>query len=369
MAQESRLSRVRSWKKTSLRDRRNQKAGVCASQPFPLTPFPLTLSPVRIVKKNILGFDVRRHVPYPHPSHPDTFPARRRKPVTIASGFKCPDGIVLATDTEYTTAYAKTYAPKLFTCAPQQDFIVCLAGAGDADYMKMAAERIDEALPGTKPTFDSIRYAIETANTSIYKKHVYPYPGKSDEKPWYDLMAAVWVRDNTPPTERLLGEGKETTRLFKLTRTSITKVDSYSFLGTGEYLANYLARLHWSFGLTLKEAEALAVYVIKRVKTHVPYCGGDTKIATLSSSGVLERPPATQVSLGESYFSDFEEIISNMMVNSIQEYADEEIIKSLADGLTETILRYKADFQKAEEQRKKLKKRMDELRHKQNPNT
>ncbi len=69
--------------------------------------------------------------------------------MTIAAGFCCPDGIVLAADTQYTLGYmTRIQGPKIFRLKERENVRVAVAGAGDVAYMQMAVEEIDRKLEG-----------------------------------------------------------------------------------------------------------------------------------------------------------------------------------------------------------------------------
>src|SRR5437867_3380692 len=89
------------------------------------------------VKRNLHpSVDFFEDSPYPLLRYPSPLPKPERA-VTIGVGFKCSDGIVLATDTQYTSGPLKTHGPKLFPLfAPIElpDLAVVVAGAGRVSF-------------------------------------------------------------------------------------------------------------------------------------------------------------------------------------------------------------------------------------------
>ncbi len=115
--------------------------------------------------------------------------------MTIGVGLLCNDGIVLASDTEYTTGVLTTLGPKIFKATQRSDVVVIVAGAGRVPFMKAAVEKIGKKvsqLPAD-PSTEDVKDAAEDALLSFYTKHVYPVP--EDIRPEFDLILGVWASD------------------------------------------------------------------------------------------------------------------------------------------------------------------------------
>src|SRR5262245_15523648 len=70
----------------------------------------------------------------------------RRRPMTIAIGLVCWDGLILATDTEETRGYSKRNMTKLQAFGFKNELTYVIAGAGSTDLMKMFGGAIDQAV-------------------------------------------------------------------------------------------------------------------------------------------------------------------------------------------------------------------------------
>jgi len=86
--------------------------------------------------------------------------------VTIGIGFVCSNGIVLATDKQYTTQYTefglKKEGPKLFVASDRSDLAVIIAAAGNVPFMKMAAGRLKDAFGRlVNPSEQDVKETIE----------------------------------------------------------------------------------------------------------------------------------------------------------------------------------------------------------------
>lgn len=98
--------------------------------------------------------------------------------MTIVIGFKCADGLVLATDTQYTRRGYRSNGPKLFLDKLNRpDLNVLIAGAGTVTYMRRAIEMFWSELKClSDPTTESVRAKAEKAFADFYKAHLYPNP-------------------------------------------------------------------------------------------------------------------------------------------------------------------------------------------------
>src|SRR5713226_8596853 len=80
----------------------------------------------------------------PHPRVPRPIPKRlpRRKYVTIAAGFCCKDGMVIAADSQETTlGYMKGEKEKIRYCK-MSAWSIAVVGAGDSTYVEMCMDKI-----------------------------------------------------------------------------------------------------------------------------------------------------------------------------------------------------------------------------------
>ncbi len=115
--------------------------------------------------------------------------------MTIAAGFKCTDGLVLCSDTEYTwDSVLKLPGPKIYTHR-EPSFSLAFAGAGDVDFIRMAVQRIVNALKGQNPTFQQIEVCVQVIIKRIHQEHLYPFPGITYERPTVELLIGIWTKE------------------------------------------------------------------------------------------------------------------------------------------------------------------------------
>lgn len=216
--------------------------------------------------------------------------------MTIGVGFKCDDGIVLATDSQYTTGgLIKTHGPKLFIVAERPDLSVLIAGAGSVSFMKMAVRMIEarvKQMPEGSATLSGVVGEIENILLNVFTKHIYIYPAAPESQPVFNLLIGVWISN-------------EGLHLFQSDLTSVTSVSEYSCIGLGIYVSEFALGLMHRSDIGIEEAKFLAAYCIKAAKDYVDDCGKDTKIYVLSKQGAISR-----VGLGE--IKDTDEYIENL---------------------------------------------------------
>src|SRR5262245_19752714 len=84
-------------------------------------------------------------VPFPRPSPPKPRQLPQRARMTIAAGFKCTDGILLASDTMYSGAVQNTFGPK-FWIVRKHDPAVVFGGTGTVGALTRARREMKRAI-------------------------------------------------------------------------------------------------------------------------------------------------------------------------------------------------------------------------------
>lgn len=211
--------------------------------------------------------------------------------MTIGVGLLCTDGIVLATDTEYTTGgVLKTYGPKLFTACDRKDVVAIVAGAGSVPFMKTAVDLIGSAikkLPVSVSTEDA-KGAAEKALLEFHRRHIYPVP--KDIRPSFSLILGLWTFDGLS--------------LFKSTLSNLVLAPEYETVGIGQYVACYALELVRARYVQVEQGKFVAVYCIKAAKDYVSGCGKKTNLWALDEKGNIERSSAGEVADIEEYCAD-----------------------------------------------------------------
>lgn len=251
--------------------------------------------------------------------------------MTVAVGFMCTDGIVLAADREISTPTVKLDDQKawLYSYPKQTDdtaplLRVGIAGAGDYSFIKFAAERIDAQLDAWiaqhgAVEIDDVNDAIQTVLTDVHHEHLYPY-GQPHERPTIDLLIGIWLRSGRM-------------RLARSSLTAVTKVWNYEAVGIGSDLANFLVRRFYSQRIPLSSAMFWASYALMHAKKYVPGVGGGSDIIALFKSGTAGHLKAEHIAKYEKYAIEFEKAIHPVFLAGAEEKGGHAAFNQAVDQL------------------------------------
>lgn len=218
--------------------------------------------------------------------------------MTIAVGFRCVDGVVLAADSLYTEGVAKLYGQKIFPIASNGRYAVTIAGAGGVPSLKGIVREIEKRLSkgiGSKATdFPRIRSIVEGALGFYYPKHIDSAPMDKQEDLGVQLLVGMWVSGNG-------------TRLFETCRTSAFEIDDHRCVGIGSHLVEYLKDVFFPPGTrpSVRMAEPLAAYIVGQAKRYVQFCGGRTFVRALLDDGTDERVWSDEIRDSKEYYEEF----------------------------------------------------------------
>jgi len=218
--------------------------------------------------------------------------------MTIAVGFTCVDGVVLAADSLYTEGIAKLYGQKIFPLPSNGLYALTIAGAGGVPSLKGIVREVEKSLRSEigqmRADFSQIRSVVEGALGRYYPRHIDSAPRDRQDDLGVQLLIGIWV----------LGDG---TRLFETCRTAAFEVDDHRCVGIGSHLAEYLNDVFFPGGVrpTVRMAEPLAAYIVGRSKRHVQFCGGRTFVRALLDDGTDERVWNEEIRDSEDYIEQF----------------------------------------------------------------
>ena len=219
--------------------------------------------------------------------------------MTIAAGFICADGIILAADTQYTVGSTKTNGQKIYDVVDEGDYRLILAGAGDVPYIRMTADKLVSNL--LKKTLLSVSDVVDVIGSTVewvHKEHIFPHPlDQYGNKPQVELLVAI----RSPEGLKLLASNS----------TAVFNVTNYEVLGSGIEIASYVLDRLKGQGYDIPTIKILATHVVAVAKRYDNYCGGDTKLVALYKDGRVERDTPT---ITEKWLSTFEEIVNTIMI-------------------------------------------------------
>lgn len=242
----------------------------------------------------------RREFPaYPRPLR-QVYPgeSQGKKRMTIALGFRCTDGVVLAADSQYTEGIAKLNGQKIFPIASNGYYGLTIAGSGGVPSLKGIVREIKKRLKRdvglNAASFADIQILIENSLCAYYPKHIDSAPKDKQDDLGVQLLIGIWIS----------GAG---TQLFETFRTTAFKVDHHRCIGVGSHLAEYLNDVFFPPGgrPSVRLAEPLAAYIVGRSKQYVEFCGGHTFVRALLDDGTDEMVWNQEIRESDKYFQEF----------------------------------------------------------------
>jgi hypothetical protein len=178
--------------------------------------------------------------------------------VSIAVACQCPEGIVLCTDTLFTSpGNSKDYGCKLwFESDETETWIVHFAYCGMKDFMDAFKERFREKLTPVPDTL-AIRDAIESALASLYADARHEYASGAE------LFCAIRVGSQLS--------------LYKTYGSLVSFVSERCRVLGENPLTKYLVPLLTQSGpgWDLPHAAVIAAYITRCARAHVDGCGGE----------------------------------------------------------------------------------------------
>lgn len=213
--------------------------------------------------------------------------------MTIAAGVLCTDGMILCADTEHTiTEDRKSQASKVRawqTVYPHEDhetdtrLTIAFAGAGHADWIAAFIQGMDrDYLMDVPDGFDLqiFEEMLETYNQNFFRDYIRAYAENPNHRPQTHILVLTQFSD-----------GRRA--IFHTHENIVLKAEERSFMAVGagapvfEGLANVLLgdvsvyKPIW----TMKQAASISVYIMDKVKSEVPGCGGNSHILMIPKDG------------------------------------------------------------------------------------
>jgi hypothetical protein len=216
--------------------------------------------------------------------------------MTIAVGFKCSDGILLASDTMYSGVVQNTFGPK-FWVVRKRDPAVVFGGAGTVGPLTRARREIKRVLK-TGMTVNDALDAIDDVLRRIDEK----FPSKTELK---HVQALVSIRTDIENAlfQNIYGE------------VALSPVDAPAVCLGVDTLGNYFTGLLYQNQMPIKWAKAVAAHLIKNCKLYASgYCGGETHLFEVPDKGdpVFTDDQAEMKKL-EAHLADFDDAMRALL--------------------------------------------------------
>jgi hypothetical protein len=228
-----------------------------------------------VVPLRVRRYPVHSHIPLP--LRPRVYPSvkpKEKERMTIVAGFQVVDGILMCSDTQY-TSNAKVFQQKLFPYSLGDDsstYVFALAGHDQNG--KMAIDECWDAIQALPVEFRSlraIRRALQKAVKPICDEYVLSRPSSEQDQQSFELLVGSWIPRGGG--HQLLSIGRN---------GAVNRLDaSYGCLGTGSYLGDYFIRPTFDRYMPMHEVMLLAAQVVRVAKSYDPNCGGPSQFVLI----------------------------------------------------------------------------------------
>src|SRR5580704_5319398 len=203
--------------------------------------------------------------------------------MTAIIAFRCPDGLVMAADTEETYPDSKVYTFKLFPF-DRDGKRLCVTGSGVGYLIDYAKDEIVCALDSGLTNVTDFEKSLRKIMRDLYEKDFSLYPVDHDSERQIQLLVGVQFVSESKPTSWL-----EPT-LFECQSNLVTVPKNPSqrarILGVGALLQE-TARQFANWGLNVELAERVTLYLMYEAKRRLAGVGGKTHIFTMRNDGTF----------------------------------------------------------------------------------
>jgi len=186
--------------------------------------------------------------------------------MTLVAGFRCPDGFVIAADTEITMGLVRTQESKLIGSTKRSNaYQLVLGAAGDAAYADEVMQGIISDTETLKdPTVAQVDKIIRTRIDRMYKDNIFLHWKPNDEdRP--NIALIIGFRD-----------ARQRLRLWKSVDRAVVVISRCAFVGSGEVIASLTSEKLWREGLSTAITHHIAKWIVSEAKTKGVYVGGGT---------------------------------------------------------------------------------------------
>jgi hypothetical protein len=212
--------------------------------------------------------------------------------MTLIAGMKCKEGVIVAADTEHTNGMIRFQESKLniypsarqMSCHLSQltesPYRAVVVGAGFSDYIKMTADVIRD---GIEAGDHSLEQMTQTVVSAVRQTH--------------EEIFRYWNPDdpNRPTVALFVGlRSGESTRLLRAADIAVSEVEGMSFSGSGESIAQYLARGLYRRRYSAAIVLNILVQIFRAVKESGIYVGGNTELCVLGKGTIFHVPGESQ---------------------------------------------------------------------------
>lgn len=233
----------------------------------------------------------------PSPRKTLHFQLRRRKPLTLAVGFNCTDGILICADQKHTNGVSQFHANKIFE-VNGKDVQVLVALSGHIDYGKMVIDLL-RMNPDLYTDLSRIKFSLDAAVKRVFVDRISSvFKAGDPTRPQLEAIVGVTACKSDPKFRPIL---------WKVADTSVSEIAGFDAVGTGQDIARlYLKWLYpmWDIRVPVHVAATLASHIEILAETFDPDCG--LGFTSRSQGGNPSLPPASHFGgFAHKEFRDF----------------------------------------------------------------
>jgi 20S proteasome alpha/beta subunit len=248
--------------------------------------------------------------------------------MTVIAGFKCTDGIVLCSDSQYTYGSAyKGRGAKLAFSRPTKEYTIMAAVAGSPYSAQYFFDEAVDQIDASDKKLETIREVLRENLYRLHHEHIYPAPADIRESLESTFLIGLWVPEAKP-------------RFFKTEETMLLNVDAFECGGSGFWAARQVAEpiLASTNRITTAQAELLSALIVRRAKAADPHCGFETMIWALDSdSGKVLESKAARIDRIEDYLSALDTALAPLILHAEPEKISENRVESLLTNFASQI--------------------------------
>lgn len=253
--------------------------------------------------------------------------------MTLALGFVCRDGVVLAADSELSNSFARSDGDKIWYLrfplgAGNPTLKVGVAGAGHVAFLTYAKDLIQARLLPTMG-LDQAQAAIGEVLKELYREHIYSY-GQPNERDHLNVYFLVGIAAH---------DGR---RLLATELTAVNRVTRYQAIGGGTDLADFVVKRSSVAQPSVSDAVVLASQVLRYADDHVLGVGGPTRIIVLydtaHDAGFVGQD---DIAKHEAFVAKFDEAIRPVLLGGSDPTVNDDVFLARLDRFRQQMLELK----------------------------
>ena len=243
----------------------------------------------------------------------------RGRTVTIAAGFHVEDGFLFCSDTEGATESLRLFKRKVLS-PTVGDCKYMYTGAGDSDFISMAAQKIEQELHAHPvSTFEEFATVVEDVIVKIHERNIAAFP--DDAKPSFSMIFGVLLN------------GKM--QLIRTNATSVIMSSHYECVGSGSVLGRFILDKLYCPTSEIVHVSIAAIYMLQQARKYSPGCGGHSHIFCLREDGTWGIVSSKEIEAWETFFGHAEGVGRSFITAYNRSYIAGTFHKSVRNVLKE----------------------------------